>query len=228
MQYTTVSQFTNMISVYKGAISTVFRAKCLETGRKLIVKIYFREKMNSKQVHKLERELELQKLVKNCPYVCNLVDNFDEGNKTHIILEDCEGGDLFKKMMKQGGSIAESRACTEVIVPLLRVLETLDKLNIIHRDIKPENIFLTGSGQIRLGDFGLAIDCSKEIPFYRSGEAELCTSIFFGVMRSSAFPRPYHASSKRLLTIVLGYFCRHPRLYGPRSSHQPLHKARGG
>lgn len=169
VEYTAVSQFTGMISVYKGAISTVYRAKCVETGRKLIVKIYFHDKMNSKQLHKLKRELELQKLVKDCPYVCNLLDNFDEGNQTHIILEDCEGGDLFKKMMKQGGSIAETRTCTEVIVPLLRVLETLDKLNIIHRDIKPENIFLTGSGQIRLGDFGLAIDCSKEIPFYRSG-----------------------------------------------------------
>ena len=176
MEYTSVGQFTNMISVYKGAISTVFRAKCVETGRKLIVKIYFQDKMNSKQLHKLERELELQILLKDCPYVCHLVGHFDEGNKTHIVLEDCEGGDLFKTMMKQGGSIAEARTCTEVIVPLLRVLETLDKLNIIHRDIKPENIFLTGSGQIRLGDFGLAIDCSKEIPFYRSGETELCTS----------------------------------------------------
>lgn len=162
-----------MISVYKGAISTVYRARCVETGRKLIVKIYFQERMNPKQLHKLEREVQIQNMVKDCPYVCHLVGHFHEGTNTHIILEDCEGGDLFKKMMKQGGSIAESRACTEVIVPLLRVLETLDQINIIHRDIKPENIFLTASGQIRLGDFGLAIDCSKEIPFYRSGEAEL-------------------------------------------------------
>lgn len=171
VEYTSITQFSHMISVYKGAISTVYRAKCVETGRKLIVKIYFHEKMNPKQRHKLERELQLQKMVKECPYVCELVAHFEEDGNTNIILEDCEGGDLFKKMMKQGGCLNEAQTCTEIIVPLLRVLETLDKLNIIHRDIKPENIFLTSSGQIRLGDFGLAIDTSKEIPFYRSGEA---------------------------------------------------------
>lgn len=164
-----MSQFANLVPVYKGSISTVFRAKCVETGRRVIVKVYFEEKMTPKQMHKLDREVELQNVVKNCPFVCQVLASFHEESKMYLILEDCEGGDLFKKMMKEGGCIPEAEACTDIIVPLLRVLENLDKLDIIHRDIKPENIFLTGSGQMKLGDFGLAIDCSKEIPFYRSG-----------------------------------------------------------
>ena len=61
------------------------------------------------------------------------------------------------------------QVCVDIIVPLLRVLESLNTLNIIHRDIKPENIFLMADGTMKLGDFGLAIDSSVEIPFCRSG-----------------------------------------------------------
>ena len=132
----------------------------------------------------------------------------------YLVLESCEGGDLFKTMMKAGGRLPEATVCVDVIVPLLRVLESLATLSLIHRDIKvrgfyakkqpdwhlrwqlivhaasmcmrnkrgvcvqPENIFLMADGTMKLGDFGLAIDCAAEIPFCRSG-----------VLPPSALPR---------------------------------------
>lgn len=59
--------------------------------------------------------------------------------------------------------------CSQVITPLLRILEKMHGLLLLHRDIKPENIFLTGLGKFKLGDFGLAIRFDKELPFSRSG-----------------------------------------------------------
>lgn len=40
---------------------------------------------------------------------------------------------------------------------------------IIHRDIKPENMLLTADGDMKLSDFGLAINAREERPVTRAG-----------------------------------------------------------
>lgn len=208
--YHSISQLSNLVEVYKGSISTVYRAKCVASGSRVVVKMYHKGKMTPKQLHKLQREIDIQTLVRDCPYVCQLLAHFEDDEKKYLVLEDCAGGDLFKRMLKQGGNLTEARVCTDVIVPLLRVLESLDTLNILHRDIKPENIFLSSDDRIRLGDFGLAIDTTKEIPFCRSGMA-ICSYL--------CLP----AVSRLMIQLLF----RHARLYGTRGIDQSLHPVGG-
>lgn len=46
-------------------------------------------------------------------------------------------------------------------VDICKALEFCQKRNIIHRDIKPENIFISPSGDYKLGDFGIARTVEK-------------------------------------------------------------------
>eukprot|EP00198_Chlamydomonas_reinhardtii_P014160 XP_001703497.1 predicted protein [Chlamydomonas reinhardtii] len=139
--------------LYKGSVSTVFKCQ-LVGGSAVVVKQYHKAKMQDKHFHKLARELN---------------DTFEDSASIYLVMECCEGGDLFKKLMLHGGRLPEGWVAAEVIAPLLQVLHRMHALRIMHRDIKPENIFLTAEGDVKLGDFGLAIDWSHELAFSRSG-----------------------------------------------------------
>ncbi len=48
-------------------------------------------------------------------------------------------------------------------IDICKALEICQKYNIVHRDIKPENIFISPSGDYKLGDFGVAKTMKNEM-----------------------------------------------------------------
>ncbi|EFJ51962.1 hypothetical protein VOLCADRAFT_56153, partial [Volvox carteri f. nagariensis] len=88
--------------------------------------------------------------------VVGLLAVFEDKALVYLVFEACMGGDLYAHLIRNRGTLHEEYLVTKVVFPLLSVLQQLHKLHIIHRDIKPENIFLTETGEIALGDFGLA------------------------------------------------------------------------
>jgi len=98
-----------------------------------------------------------------------LLGSFETDKEVVLVLEHCAGGDLLKAMIVRGLVADEQWACVQVVAPLLRLLEKMHRLNVSHRNVNPENIFLTEHGALRLGDFGLAVDYSRELAFARVG-----------------------------------------------------------
>ena len=49
-----------------------------------------------------------------------------------------------------------------ILKQLLEGLSFIHKLDIVHRDLKPANIFVMNNGNVKIGDFGLSKDLSKE------------------------------------------------------------------
>lgn len=63
----------------------------------------------------------------------------------------------------------EAHVTKHVMAPFLTAISHLHQRSILHRDIKPENILLMANGEIKLADFGLAIDTYREKPISRVG-----------------------------------------------------------
>ena len=75
-----------------------------------------------------------------------------------ICIEFCHGGSLdaiYKHVLARGGRTGE-RVLGKIAHGVLSGLQYLHDRKIIHRDIKPSNILLTGSGQVKLCDFGVS------------------------------------------------------------------------
>lgn len=84
-----------------------------------------------------------------------------------MVLEFVDGGELFG-VITANGKLTEVAAVT-YLRQILAGVGYCHSLNICHRDLKPENILLTGDGQIKIADFGMAA-------LHQSPEHQLKTS----------------------------------------------------
>jgi serine/threonine-protein kinase len=73
----------------------------------------------------------------------------------YMACEFVEGESLQSKLERRGQFDArQSLAICIYVCEALR--HAWDRARIVHRDIKPDNIFLSASGEVKVGDFGLA------------------------------------------------------------------------
>ena len=75
-----------------------------------------------------------------------------------IITDYCESGDLYERLKKQSqkGQYLDEKHILRWLVQISTALKYVHEKNLLHRDLKTQNIFLTGKGDIMLGDFGIA------------------------------------------------------------------------
>ncbi|KAI9706300.1 MAG: Chk1 protein kinase [Bogoriella megaspora] len=96
--------------------------------------------------------------------------NYGEDVDWHwIAMELAEGGDLFDKVEADEG-VGEDIAHF-YFTQLIQAISYMHSKGVAHRDIKPENILLSGEGNLKVADFGLA--CL----FNNDGHKKLTTTV---------------------------------------------------
>jgi serine/threonine protein kinase len=91
----------------------------------------------------------------------------------------------------------EAYVVKAVMAPFLQVLTHLHERGVLHRDIKPENILLTDQGEIKVADFGLAIDTTREKPMSRVGTLDYMPPEVSFVVALKMPMHEYYSSKKQ-------------------------------
>lgn len=82
--------------------------------------------------------------------------HFLDCSKLLIEVEYCNGGNLYDKILQQGGKLFLEETVLWYLYQILSAVAHIHSYGILHRDIKTLNIFLTKSDLLKLGDYGLA------------------------------------------------------------------------
>ena len=107
-------------------------------------------------VHNLKREVEIQCRLKH-RNVVQLYGYFHDTKSVYLILEYITGGELYKSVAKNGGSVDQKTALT-YMKDIASAIAHMHKNYVAHRDLKPENVLISETdGQLKVADFGWAV-----------------------------------------------------------------------
>lgn len=104
------------------------------------------------------------------PFVVRYRDSFCEAGVLCLIMDFCEGGELAKhirRARRNHQKIPEEQILRWFTQAMLSLKYIHDK-HILHRDLKPANFFLTKTGSLKMGDFGIAKTLACTIAFAKT------------------------------------------------------------
>jgi len=142
--------------VGEGGFGCVRKARCKNTGAWRAVKSIARSAVPEPEL--LREEIDIMRLLDH-PHIVRLSETFEDKCWVYIVMELCEGGELFQQ-------ICEARTFTEMVAAnctrqMLLAVNYLHQNCIMHRDLKPENFLLAAKGPLysailKLIDFGFS------------------------------------------------------------------------
>lgn len=153
-RYQTVSPLNH------GSFGMVFVARDVTTDEMVAIKCLTKPSAAiacpaSMNIDEHSEELAIHSKIGHHPNIVNLMRAFETENHTYLVLEFCPNGDLYEAIRLDRGPL-ETEHVRDFMLQLVDAAQFMHSKGIYHRDIKPENIFLSSSGTLKLGDFGLA------------------------------------------------------------------------
>ncbi|PKA59946.1 Calcium-dependent protein kinase 8 [Apostasia shenzhenica] len=113
-------------------------------------------------IEDVRREVEIMMHMPPHTNVVRLKDAYEDDNAVHLVMELCEGGELFDRIVARGHYT--ERAAAAVTKTIVEVV--CHKHGVMHRDLKPENFLFANKKEtaaLKAIDFGLSV-------FFKPGE----------------------------------------------------------
>lgn len=149
----------------RGEFGITYLCTDRETGENFACKSISKKKLRTAvDIEDVRREVEIMKHMPQHPNLVTLKDTYEDDSAVHLVMELCEGGELFDRIVARGHYT--ERAAAAVTKTIVEVVQICHEYGVMHRDLKPEN-FLFGnkkeSAPLKAIDFGLSV-------FFKPGE----------------------------------------------------------
>ncbi|KAK6144044.1 hypothetical protein DH2020_020864 [Rehmannia glutinosa] len=149
----------------RGEFGVTYLCTDIGTGEKFACKSISKKKLRTAvDIEDVRREVEIMKHMPKHPNIVTLKDTYEDDSAVHIVMELCEGGELFDRIVARGHYT--ERAAAFVMKTIVEVVQMCHRHGVMHRDLKPENFLFANKKEtspLKAIDFGLSV-------FFKPGE----------------------------------------------------------
>lgn len=156
----TIGKYQVVGELGRGATGKVYLAEDPFAQRKVAIKVAYPEALKNSEDSAFYKNMFMNEAALagklNHPHIVQIFDAVVEDKYSYIVMEYVEGGTLEKFCKPE--ALLETRDVAEIAFKCVRALAFAQTLGLTHRDIKPGNILHSDGTEIKIADFGAAIN----------------------------------------------------------------------
>ncbi|KAI4341434.1 hypothetical protein MLD38_026160 [Melastoma candidum] len=149
----------------RGEFGITYLCTDRETREALACKSISKRKLRTAvDVEDVRREVAIMSTLPDHLNIVKLKATFEDNENVHLVMELCEGGELFDRIVARGHY--SERAAAGVARKIAEVVRMCHANGVMHRDLKPENFLFANKKEnaaLKAIDFGLSV-------FFKPGE----------------------------------------------------------
>ena len=143
----------------RGEFGVTYLCTDRETCEALACKSISKKKLRTAvDIEDVRREVQIMSGLPDHPNIVRLRATYEDNEAVHLVMELCEGGELFDRIVARGHY--SERAAASVVRTVAEVVRMCHANGVMHRDLKPENFLFANKKEnspLKAIDFGLSV-----------------------------------------------------------------------